>query len=62
VEEGEFDQAIVSPPGGRSETLTKEAYFRQSLRVRIDQLCKGQVRFFYRGEPVSSLKASRRSQ
>jgi hypothetical protein len=60
VEEGDFDQAIINLSDGRSEKLTRDEYFRHSLRVRVDQLCKRQVRFFNQGEPVSSLKATRR--
>jgi hypothetical protein len=60
VEEADFDQAIVSHADGRRETMSKADYYRQSLKARVDQLCKGQARFFYQGQPVSPLKATRR--
>jgi hypothetical protein len=60
VDESDFDQAIINQSDGRSEKLTRDEYFRQPLRMRVDQLCKRQVRFFNRGQPVSSLKATRR--
>jgi hypothetical protein len=60
VEDGTFDQAIVSHSDGRRETMTRDEYYRLPLKVRVDQLVKGQVRFFYQGQPVSPLKATRR--
>jgi hypothetical protein len=60
VEEADFDEAIVSHADGRRQTMTKVEYYRQSLKVRVDQLCRGQARFFYLGQPVSPLKATRR--
>jgi hypothetical protein len=57
VEQGDFDQAEITEPGGQRVTMTKDQYFRQALKVRVDQLCKGQVRFFRDGQAVSALKA-----
>ena len=47
---------------GSSQTMSKEDYYRQPLKVRVDQLCKGQVRFFSQGQSVSPLKVVRGNQ
>lgn len=62
MEDAGFDQAIITQSDGRGVTLTKDEYYRLTLRERVDQLCKGQVRFFYQGQPVSPLKATRPGQ
>lgn len=62
VNEGDFDQAIVTHANGLSQTMSRDDYYRQPLKIRVDQLCKGQVRFFARGEPVSPLKVVRGNQ
>jgi hypothetical protein len=62
VKEADFDQAIVTHANGSSQTMSKDDYYRQPLKMRVDQLCKGQVRFFARGQPVSPLKVVRAHQ
>ena len=62
MEQTDFDQAIVSQPNGAPQTMTRDEYYRQPLRVRVDQLIKGQVRFLAQGQPVSPLKIVRGNQ
>ena len=57
MEQADFDQVVISESDSHRVTMSKDEYFRLSLRVRVDQLCKGHVRFFHRGQPVSTLKA-----
>ena len=42
--------------------MTKDQYFGQALKLRIDQLCKGQARFFQQGQVVSALKALKKTR
>jgi len=62
VKDGDFDQAIVTNANGSSQTMSRDDYYRQPLKMRVDQLCKGQVRFFAQGQPVSPLKVVRGNQ
>lgn len=57
MEQADFDQVVVTGSDGQRVTMTKDQYFVQALKVRVDQLCKGQARFFREGQVVSALKA-----
>jgi late competence protein required for DNA uptake (superfamily II DNA/RNA helicase) len=62
LEKADFDLVIISEAGNREVRMTKEEYVRLALRVRVNHLCNGQVRFFHRGQPVSTLKALKSDQ
>jgi hypothetical protein len=57
VEHVDFDQVVITGSDGHRVTMSKDDYFRQALRVRVDQLVKGRARFFQGDQAVSALKA-----
>jgi late competence protein required for DNA uptake (superfamily II DNA/RNA helicase) len=62
LEKADFDLVIINEADNRQVRMTKEEYFRLALRVRVNHLCNGQVRFFHEGKPVSTLKALKSDQ
>jgi late competence protein required for DNA uptake (superfamily II DNA/RNA helicase) len=61
LEKADFDLVIIKE-ADREVRMTKEEYFGLALRVRVNHLCNGQVRFFHQGKPVSTLKALKSDQ
>jgi hypothetical protein len=61
LEKADFDLVIINE-ANREIRMTKEEYSRLALKVRVNHLCNGQVRFFYQGKPVSTLKAMKFNQ
>jgi len=61
LEKADFDLVIIKE-AGQEVRMTKEEYFGLALRVRVNHLCNGQVRFFHQGKPVSTLKALKSDQ
>ena len=57
MEQADFDQVVITGTDGRRVTMSPDEYFRQALKVRVDQLVKGQARFFQGDQAVSALKA-----
>jgi hypothetical protein len=62
LEKADFDLVIINEADNRQVRMTKEEYFRLALKVRVNHLCNGQVRFFHQGKPVSTLKALKSDQ
>ncbi len=62
MEKADFDVAVITEADNRQVRMTKEEYFRLALRVRVNHLCNGQVRFFLQGNPVSTLKVLKSDQ
>lgn len=57
MEQADFDQVVITGADGHRVTMSRDEYFGQALRVRVDQLVKGQARFFQGNQVVSALKA-----
>jgi hypothetical protein len=62
LEKADFDLVIINEANNRQVRMTKEEYFGLALKVRVNHLCNGQVRFFLQGQPVSTLKALKSDQ
>ncbi len=57
-----FDQVSIQQADGSWKIMTPDEFYKIALEERVPLLCKGWVRFFKDGAPVSALKAMRPSQ